>query len=105
MGKHGFAEKFRNSSNLPRLTFLYELTSKGQSIFRLLRTSPRLHNRSLTAGPTSKHVRTTSCSYAGGWAETTVRADQLVTHSLPGGFIFAILLSCWEELGGNGEHR
>ena len=39
---HGFAEKFRNSSNLPRLTFLYELPSKGQSIFRLLRTSPWL---------------------------------------------------------------
>src|SRR5947209_10736578 len=63
----------------------------------------QLHGRSLTAGPTSKHVRRTSCSSVGGLAETTARADQIVTHSLPGGFIFAILLSCWEELGGNGE--
>src|SRR5260370_41743777 len=31
----------RNFCNLPRLTFLYELTSKGQSIFPLLCTSPR----------------------------------------------------------------
>src|SRR5215472_18190350 len=35
--------------------------------------------------------------------ETTARAERIVTHSLPGGFIFAILLSCWEELGGMGN--
>src|SRR6266478_4898274 len=99
-------KNFRNRSNLPRLTFLYELTSKGQSIFPLLLTSPRLHKRSLTAGPTRKHVRRTSFSSAGGLTETTARADRIVTHSLPDGFIFAILLGVgrnWGAMGNTGD--
>src|SRR6266568_1645338 len=99
-------KNFRNRSNLPRLTFLYELTSKGQSIFPLLRTSPRLHKRSLTAGPTRKHVRRTSCSSEGGLTETTARADRIGTNSLPDGFIFAILLGVgrnWGAMGNTGD--
>src|SRR6266699_1975159 len=99
-------KNFRNRSNLPRLTFLYELPSKGQSIFPLLLASPRLHKRSLAAGPTRKQVRRTSFSSAGGLAETTARADRIVTHSLPGGFIFAILLGVgrnWGAMGNTGD--
>src|SRR2546421_12650036 len=66
----------------------------------------QLHGRSLTARPTSKHVRRTSCSSAGGLAETTARADRIVTNSLPDGFIFAILLGVgrnWGAMGNTGD--
>jgi len=63
----------------------------------------QLHGRSLTAGPTSKHVRRTSCSSAGGLAEDHRESRSDRDALLAWWLHLCYTPGCWEELGAMGD--